>query len=132
MEKKKVCQNKNTQPVTSGAVSTAIGVAVDNDGLLSNLTEIVSNTYILYPTNYREYTMPKTGIATLIMQRNTEGFTCYIARNGTAIEKIDNWTQNGGSWAIQFKVKQNDIIRISQNSMDDNTRWLIGNFYVSY
>lgn len=118
--------------MTSDAVSTAIGVAVDNDGLLSNLTQIVSNTYILYPTNYREYTMPKTGIATLIMQRNTVGFSCYIARNGSTIKMIDNWTQNGGSWAIQFKVKQGDVIGISQNSVDDSTRWSIGNFYVSY
>lgn len=122
----------NPLPPSSAAVHAAIGNTVGNDSLLSNLTQIVSNTYILYPTNYRKYTMPKTGIATLIMQRNTGGFSCYIARNGSTIEMIDNWTQNGGSWAIQFKVKQSDVIRISQNSIDDSTRWLIGNFYVSY
>lgn len=107
--------------MTSGAVSSAIA----NDGLLTSLQTLGTNTYISYPENYREYTMPDDGILFLSMIRNTDGNTCYVQRNGTTILYFDAW--RNGVYTGQIKVKKNDIIRISQNSIDNATRWLIGN-----
>ena len=69
--------------------------------------------------------MPDDGILFLSMIRNTDGFSCYVHRNGTTILYFDAW--RNGVYTGQIKVKKNDIIRISQNSIDDASRWLIGN-----
>ena len=105
--------------------------AVSNDGLLSSNTGIATQVPIPYPANTIQYTMPKSGIATLILQRNNSGWSCWIHRNGNQIFNIDNWLPGWGSWVLQFKVKQGDIIRIDQNSTNDSNRWVIGNFTVS-
>ena len=120
----------NTQPVTSGAVSTAIGSAISNDGLLSSVTTIANNEFVLYPTNYKDYIMPKDGIATIAMRRESAGWTCWILRNYKNIFIFDNWGPTG-VFTCQLKVKKNDVIRISQNSENDATRWLINNFMLS-
>ena len=109
-------QAGNTQPVTSDAVA--------NDGLLTSLQALDRGTYILYPENYKEYTMPDDGILFICAMRHTDSFSCYVARNGTTVLIFDAW--RNGVFTGQIKVKKNDIIRLSQNSTNNDGRWLIG------
>lgn len=119
--------SSSNQLVTQSDVNSA----VSNDGLLSSNTEIARNVTIPYPANRVQYTMPKSGIATLILTRDSSGWSCLIYRNGNQIFSIDNWLPGWGSWTLQFKVKQGDVIRIDQNSNNNSTRWSIGNFTIS-
>ena len=127
-------ESGNTRPATSDAVNTAVSqiyAVIDKLGLLSSITEIIQNEYIPYPTNYRDIVIPKDGIATIIMRRDTGGYTCWIHRNGYVVAKIDHWLSTPCAYSYQLKVKKNDVIRIRQNSNDNNTRWVINNFDVT-
>lgn len=116
-------------PVSSAAVHAAIG----DDGLLSSMITIASNVSIPYPANYKEFTMPKDGIATIMMKRDSDGFTCWILRNGYEVFTFSNWSSgsNGSIWSNQLKVKKNDVIRIKQNSDSSSTIWKINDFTLS-
>ncbi|MBP5359378.1 MAG: hypothetical protein J6Y69_09395 [Treponema sp.] len=116
-------------PPTAAAVHAAIG----DDGLLSSVTRISENLPIPYPANYKEYTMPKDGIATIMMRRDTDGYSCWILRNYNNIFQFSNWNtvSKGSIWSVQFKVKKNDVVRIGQNSDSDATRWTINDFTLS-
>lgn len=113
-------------PVSSAAVHAAIG----DDGLLSSMTVIASNVSIPYPANYKDYTMPKDGIATIMMRKDNDGHTCWISRNDYTVFSFSNWSSFsiGSIWPCQFKVKKNDVIRITQNSNSDATCWTINDF----
>lgn len=113
-------------PVSSAAVHAAVG----DDGLLSSMTVIVTNVSIPYPANYKDYTMPKDGIATIMMRKDSDGYTCWISRNGYNVFSFSNWDSvtTGSIWPCQFKVKKNDVIGITQNSDSSSTVWKINDF----
>lgn len=116
-------------PVSSAAVHAAIG----DDGLLSSVTRIAENVSIPYPANYKEYTMPKDGIATIMMRKDSDGYTCWIYRNYNNVFLFSNWNtlSNGSIWSVQFKVKKNDVVKIGQNSDKDAACWIINDFMLS-
>ena len=116
-------------PVSSAAVHAAIG----DDGLLSSMIKIAENVSIPYPANYKEFTMPKDGIATIMMLKDSDGYTCWILRNGYVVFSFSNWNSvpSGSIWSCQLKVKKNDVIRIMQNSVSSSTIWNINDFILS-
>lgn len=116
-------------PVSSAAVHAAIG----DDGLLSSVITIAANVSIPYPANYKEFTMPKDGIASIMMRKDSDGYTFWILRNGYEVFSASNWGSGSTSsiWSCQLKVKENDVIRIQQNSDSSSTIWNINDFILS-